>query len=76
MVAAYRVLVEGVSDEEAIEEMRRYRGIWFEADEEYIRGLSPERREEIRRHVMEWIPKLKKDARIVCQNGTCIVSDH
>jgi len=76
MVAAYRILVEGVSDEEAIEEMRRYRGIWFEADEEYIRGLSPERREEIRRHAVEWIPKLKKDARIACENGTCSVSDH
>ena len=41
MVAAYRVLIEGVSDEEAIEEMRRYQGLWFKADEKYIRGLLP-----------------------------------
>ncbi len=75
MVAAYRILVEGVSDEDAIEEMRRYRGIWYASDERYIRGLSPERREEIRRRVLEWIPKLKQDARIVCESGTCIVSD-
>ena len=76
MVAAYRVLIEGVSDEEAIEEMRRYRGQWFEADAKYIRGLLPKRREEIRRKVMEWIPKLKKDAQVVCANGTCAVLDH
>ena len=74
MVAAYRVLVEGVGDEEAIEEMRRYRGQWFKADAKYIRALS-KRREEIRRKVMEWIPKLKMDAKVVCANGICAVSD-
>jgi protein tyrosine/serine phosphatase len=76
MVAAYRILIERVSDEEAIEEMQRYKGIWLEADVKYIRGLLPELRKEIRRKVMEWIPKLKKDAQIVCKKGTCIVSDH
>jgi hypothetical protein len=75
MVAAYRVLFEGVGDEEAVEEMRRYQGQWFEADARYIRGLSPERREAIRRTVMEWIPKLKKDAQIVCEKGACAISD-
>jgi hypothetical protein len=76
MIAAYRILVEGVSIEEAIEEMRLYKALWLKADEIYIRGLSPKRREEIRRKSMEWIPKLKMDAQIVCANGTCIVSDH
>jgi protein tyrosine/serine phosphatase len=75
MVAAYRVLIEGVSDEKAIEEMTYYKGLWFKVDEKYVRGLVPERREEIRRKVMEWIPKLKMDARVVCTNGTCAVSD-
>lgn len=74
MVAAYRVIVEGVSAGEAIEEMRRYRGFWFEADSGYIRGLSPERREEIRRNVTEWIPKLELDSQIVCKSGKCDVS--
>jgi protein tyrosine/serine phosphatase len=75
MVAAYRVIVEGASDEEAISEMGRYQGQWFEADASYIRGLSPECRKEIRRKVMEWIPKLKKDAQIVCEKGACAISD-
>jgi len=75
MVAAYRMLIEGVSDEEAIEEMRRDQGLWFKVDANYIRGLSPKRREEIRGKVMEWIPKLKMDAQVVCANGRCTVSD-
>src|SRR5256885_16877185 len=49
MVAAYRVIVEGLSRDTATEEMGRYQGIWFKADSAYIRSLSPERREEIRR---------------------------
>jgi uncharacterized membrane protein YheB (UPF0754 family) len=70
MVAAYRVLIEGVSNEEAIEEMSRYKALWLKADEIYIQGLLPQRRDEIRRKVMEWIPKLKMDAQVVCANGT------
>jgi len=75
MVAAYRVLIEGISNEEAIEEMSRYKALWLKADEIYIQGLSPKRREEIRGKIMEWIPKLKMDAHIVCTNGTCTVSE-
>jgi protein tyrosine phosphatase (PTP) superfamily phosphohydrolase (DUF442 family) len=75
MVATYRVLVEGVSDERAIEEMRRYDGQWFKADAKYIRELGPERREAIRRKAIEWRPNLKTDARIICANGECVVSD-
>ena len=74
MVAAYRVLIEGVRDEDAIAEMGRYQGQWFETDANYIRGLVPERREEIRRKMIEWIPKLKRDAQIICTNGTCVVA--
>jgi len=76
IVAAYRVLIEGVSIEEAIEEMSRYKALWLTADKKYIRGLSAKRHEEIRRKIEEWIPKLKMDAHVVCTNGTCIVSDH
>lgn len=76
MVAVYRMLIEGVPDEAAIEEMKRYRGFWSTVDEKYIRGLSSKRREEIRRKVTEWIPKLKMDARVICANGTCAVSVH
>ncbi len=75
MVAAYRVLIEGVSDEEAIDEMKIYLWPWSETDAKYIRALS-KRREEIRHKVMAWLPKLNKDAQVVCANGICTVSDH
>jgi protein tyrosine phosphatase (PTP) superfamily phosphohydrolase (DUF442 family) len=75
MIAAYRVLVEGVPVEVAIEEMGRYQGVWFKADVEYIQGLSPGRREEIRGKVVEWKAKLKMEARIACANGLCTVLD-
>jgi protein tyrosine phosphatase (PTP) superfamily phosphohydrolase (DUF442 family) len=75
MVAAYRVLAEGVSNEEAVQEMSRYKALWLKADEIYIRGLSPKRREEIRRKAVEWMPKLKMDAQVVCANGACAVLD-
>ena len=79
MVAAYRVIVEGEGDnkaiDKAIDEMKGYKGFWFDADAAYIYGLSPERREEIRRKVKNWIPKLKRDSRILCETGKCRVSD-
>jgi hypothetical protein len=80
MVAAYRVIVEGEGEDKAIDkaiaEMEGYQGLWFKADAAYIRGLSPERRADIRRKVKDWIQKLKRDARIVCEKGKCRVSDH
>ena len=74
MVAAYRVIVEVASADAAIEEMGRYQGIWFNADSAYIRSLSPERREGIRRKAAAWISKLERDSSIVCENGKCEVS--
>ncbi len=74
MVAAYRVIVEGASRDAAIAEMRRYQGIWFKADSAYVRSLSSERRDEIRRKAAAWMPRLKRDSRIICENGKCKVS--
>ena len=74
MVAAYRVIVEGASRDAAIAEMRRYQGIWFKADSAYIRSLSSERRDEIRRKAAAWRPKLERGSKIVCENGKCRVS--
>src|SRR6266853_5255070 len=74
MVAAYRVIVEGLSRDAAIAEMRRYQGIWFKADSAYIRSLSSEHRDQIRRKAAAWMPKLKRDSRIICENGKCKVS--
>src|SRR5437660_5024167 len=74
MVAAYRVIVEGVSRDAAVAEKRGYQGIGFTADSRYIRSLSSERRDAIRRKAAAWMPKLKRDSRIICGNGKCRVS--
>lgn len=74
MIAAYRILVEGASEESAIEEMARYHEPWFRANARYLRGLVPERREKIRREVLRLTPLLASDARIVCERGDCRVA--
>lgn len=74
MIAVFRMLMEGVSQEDAIEELRRYSGLWFQADEKYVRGLSPRRLEEIKRKMTEWIPKLKMEAKFTCANGVCAIA--
>jgi len=75
MIAAYRVVVEGVSADKAIAEMWRYGGAWSKPDSKYIRAMSG-RRDEMRRRIAEWVPKLKRDALVVCADGRCSVSDH
>jgi Dual specificity phosphatase, catalytic domain len=72
MVAAYRVLVENVSEEDAIDEMRRYRGPWSNIDTAYIRALF-KRRDSMRQRVLEWIPRVGKHARVICAHGACTV---
>jgi protein tyrosine phosphatase (PTP) superfamily phosphohydrolase (DUF442 family) len=74
MVAAYRVLIEGMNEETAIKEMGSYQGQWFKTDTKYIRGLS-RRRDKIMNQVKEWAPELKSDAQIICEKGTCVISE-
>jgi len=57
--------------ETVIKEMEGYQGRWFKADASYIRSLTPECQENIRIKVKEWIPKLKQDAWVVCEEGQC-----
>jgi len=75
MVAAYKVIVENASADDAIEDMKVYQGIWFAADADYIRSLSPERRTKIRQMAQEWVPNLKAESRIVCENAKCDIKD-
>ena len=75
VIAAYRVLVEGVATETAIEEMRRYQAPWFEANAKYLRTLGPGRRERIAGLRQQWLARLKPSARISCAQGRCVVTD-
>ena len=73
MVAAYRVF-NGVSIEDAIAEMERYGGEWFAYDARYIRGLTPARRATLEKRIEAWIPRLQRDAQIVCTDTGCALS--
>jgi len=74
MIAAYRVLIEGVSREEANAEMARFRSPWLRVDAKYISDLQGDRRAEIMRKMVEWKSRLKASARIVCTHGKCTYS--
>ncbi len=71
LVAAYRVLVDGVSRDEAIAEMARYHSPWLHFDARYIHGLTQERREQILQKAAGWESRLRPTARIECVHGRC-----
>ena len=73
MVAAYRVF-NGMPIDDAIDEMKRYGGLWFEDDATYIRSLTPERRFALEAQIAAWTPRLRREATVLCASGKCAVS--
>lgn len=73
MVAAYKVF-DGADIEETILEMERYGGFWSKLDADYIRTLTPQRRAMIEKRIADWIPRVKRSARILCTAGRCVFS--
>ena len=74
LIAAYRMLIEGVSQEDAIAEMARFRSPWLRVDANYIRSLQGERRAQVMQKMAEWRSTLKATARIACTRGKCTYS--
>lgn len=73
MVAAFRIVIEGRQDTEAVvEEMRAYQGVWSDTDAKYLRGLAL-RRSTILQKVKERISRLEKPTQIICQVSKCTV---
>ena len=71
MIAAYRVMLEGASIESAIDEMRRYQGMWFKQDAEYLRGLTGEHRARIEKMTESRIGQIQREARLECSASGC-----
>lgn len=71
MVAAYRVLLEGMAIESAIAEMQKYQGVWFKQDAEYLRSLSGEHRVQIEKMVEARIGRMRPAARLECSASGC-----
>ena len=73
MVAAFRVF-NGTSIDDAIADMKGYGGIWFDHDAAYVRSLTAQRRDELEAQIAAWIPRLRRDATLLCANGKCTVA--
>lgn len=71
LIAAYRVLVEGMSRDAAVTEMGRFHSPWQHLDARYIRGLSPTRRQKILREAADWESRLRPTAHIDCLQSQC-----
>ncbi len=71
MVAAYRILEEGVSVEAAVAEMGKYQGIWFKPDAAYIRELQGSRRVVLEGMIRDRMLAVKPQARLTCSTLGC-----
>lgn len=74
MIAAYRVLIEGSSREQATAEMARFRSPWLQVDAKYISDLKGDHLAEIMRKMAQRKSGLKASAKIVCVGGKCAYS--
>ncbi len=74
MVAAYRILVEGMPVEDAIAELQSFQGAWSNVGARYLRSLDLQRRTAILHKVAQWKTKMEPTAFIRCVNGSCTVT--
>jgi protein-tyrosine phosphatase len=71
MVAAYRIIIEGVAVSAAIEEMKQYEGIWSKQDEQYLLTMTDEKVNRLREAAASFGSTTKPNAVVRCINGTC-----
>lgn len=71
IAAAYRVLVDGKSREEAIKEMDGFHSPWNPLNNRYVRSLTGARKARILANVTRWRTMLQPVGRFECRNGGC-----
>lgn len=71
IAAAYRVLVDGMSRQEAIKEMEGFHSPWNPLNARYVRGLTGARKARILRNVTQWRSRLQPVGRFDCRAGRC-----
>lgn len=73
MVGAYRIIEQQMPVEQAIEEMGRYQGFWFEQDAAYLRQLQPgsARRQRIETLAAQPDALIAAEARLNCTERGC-----
>ena len=71
IAAAYRMLVDGMSQEEAIREMDGFHSPWNPLNNRYVRSISGARKARILANVTQWRSKLRPVGRFDCRAGGC-----
>jgi hypothetical protein len=71
MVASYRIIIEGVPINSAIDEMRRYAGIWAKHDEGYLLTLTPEKVNRLKEMASSYEQTTKPNRVVRCTKGVC-----
>jgi protein tyrosine phosphatase (PTP) superfamily phosphohydrolase (DUF442 family) len=71
MVASYRIIIEGVPINIAIDEMKQYGGIWAKHDETYLLTLTPDKVNRIKEMAKNYAKTIKPNALVRCAQGSC-----
>jgi len=71
IAAVYRVLVDGMSREEAIKEMDGFHSPWNPLNNRYVRSMTGARKARILRNVTTWRSRLRPTGRFECRDGGC-----
>jgi protein tyrosine/serine phosphatase len=71
IAAAYRVLVDGMSREDAIKEMDGFHSPWDPLNNRYVRSLTGARKARILREVTNWRNRLEPSGHFECHSGGC-----
>jgi hypothetical protein len=71
LAAAYRILIQGLDPERAVEDIRGLHSPWLAVEIAYLRSLTPTRKADILRKVHYWLPRVRARAQIRCMQGRC-----
>lgn len=71
IAAAYRMLVDGMSQEEAIREMDGFQSPWNPLNNRYVRSITGARKARILASVTEWRSRLRPVGTFECRGGGC-----
>lgn len=71
IAAAYRMLVDGMSQDEAIKEMDGFHSPWNPLNNRYVRSIEGARKAKILRNVTAWRTRLQPTGRFDCRAGGC-----
>ncbi|HEV2270068.1 MAG TPA: tyrosine-protein phosphatase [Steroidobacteraceae bacterium] len=71
IAAAYRMLVDGMSQEEAIKEMDGFHSPWTPLNNRYVRSITGARKARILANVTQWRSRLRPVGTFECRAGGC-----